>query len=84
MWVSIQCLNSEFTLCVCVCVSFPSVVPSLLVCLCSPVCEVRRAAVACLQTLQSAKSSVFLPVVQALLKATEELISDPAYLSQVS
>ncbi|XP_031436234.1 HEAT repeat-containing protein 1 [Clupea harengus] len=58
------------------------VVPSLLVCLCSPVCEVRRAAVACLQTLQAASSSPFLPVVLALLKAPEELISDPSYLSQ--
>ncbi|XP_076155665.1 HEAT repeat-containing protein 1 [Alosa pseudoharengus] len=58
------------------------VVPSLLVCLCSPVCEVRRAAVACLQALPAASSSPFIPMVTALLKATEELISDPAYLSQ--
>ncbi|XP_063039615.1 HEAT repeat-containing protein 1 [Engraulis encrasicolus] len=58
------------------------VVPSLLVCLCSPVCEVRRAAVACLQVLQGASSSPFLPVLQALLKTSEELISDASYLQQ--
>ncbi|KAL2099230.1 hypothetical protein ACEWY4_005710 [Coilia grayii] len=58
------------------------VVPSLLVCLCSPVSEVRRAAVACLQVLQAASSSPFLPVLKALLKASEELISDASYLSQ--
>uniref|UniRef100_A0A6Q2WUA3 HEAT repeat-containing protein 1 n=1 Tax=Esox lucius TaxID=8010 RepID=A0A6Q2WUA3_ESOLU len=58
------------------------VVLSLLACLSSPVREVRRAATSTLQTLVQVDSSPFHPIIQRLLRTTEELISDPTYLSQ--
>ncbi|KAG7254717.1 hypothetical protein CRUP_004232, partial [Coryphaenoides rupestris] len=61
------------------------VVPSLLGCLSSPYREVRRAAIAVLDTLGQAKdssSSAFQPIITRLLKNTEEIIADPAHLSQ--
>ncbi|XP_050980668.1 HEAT repeat-containing protein 1 [Labeo rohita] len=58
------------------------VVPSLLVCLCSGVCEVRRAAIAVLHTLSGVVSSPYYPLVENLLKSSEEIIADPSYLSQ--
>nr|XP_020444378.1 HEAT repeat-containing protein 1 isoform X1 [Monopterus albus]XP_020444379.1 HEAT repeat-containing protein 1 isoform X1 [Monopterus albus] len=57
------------------------VVPSLLCCLCSPVREVRRAALGALQNLSGASTSPFQPIIEKLLKTSEELIADPAYLS---
>lgn len=61
-----------------------AVVPSLLVCLCSGVCEVRRAAIAVLHTLSGVVSSPYYPLVENLLKSSEEIIADPSYLKQVS
>ncbi len=61
-----------------------AVVPSLLVCLCSGVCEVRRAAIAVLQTLSGVVSSPYYLLVENLLNSSEEIIADPSYLSQVS
>ncbi|XP_041671630.1 HEAT repeat-containing protein 1 isoform X1 [Cheilinus undulatus] len=58
------------------------VVPSLLVCLSSPVREVRRAALGALQSLSAASSSPFQPIIEKLLKTSEEIIADPSYLSQ--
>ncbi|CAL8302708.1 unnamed protein product [Lota lota] len=58
------------------------VVPSLLGCLCSPLREVRRAAIAVLDKLSKAKDSSFQPVITRLLKNTEEIIADPSHLSQ--
>uniref|UniRef100_A0A671PB53 HEAT repeat-containing protein 1 n=1 Tax=Sinocyclocheilus anshuiensis TaxID=1608454 RepID=A0A671PB53_9TELE len=60
------------------------VVPSLLVCLCSGVCEVRRAAIAVLHSLSGVVSSPYYLLVENLLKSSEEIIADPSYLSQVS
>uniref|UniRef100_A0A6Q2YKF7 HEAT repeat-containing protein 1 n=1 Tax=Esox lucius TaxID=8010 RepID=A0A6Q2YKF7_ESOLU len=60
----------------------PGMVLSLLACLSSPVREVRRAATSTLQTLVQVDSSPFHPIIQRLLRTTEELISDPTYLSQ--
>uniref|UniRef100_A0A673MUD9 HEAT repeat-containing protein 1 n=1 Tax=Sinocyclocheilus rhinocerous TaxID=307959 RepID=A0A673MUD9_9TELE len=60
------------------------VVPSLLMCLCSGVCEVRRAAIALLHSLSGVVSSPYYPLVENLLKSSEEIIADPSYLSQVS
>jgi hypothetical protein len=59
------------------------VVPSLLACLCSPLREVRRAAVAVLDQLSEATESSFQPLITRLLKNTEEIIADPSHLSQV-
>ncbi|XP_056286463.1 HEAT repeat-containing protein 1 [Pseudoliparis swirei] len=59
------------------------VVPSLLCCLTSPVREVRRAALAALRGLSGAAASPFRPITERLLKNSEEIIADPAYLSQV-
>ncbi|KAM4623532.1 HEAT repeat-containing protein 1 [Polymixia lowei] len=58
------------------------VVPSLLGCLCSPVREVRRAALGALQNLSGADASPFRPIVERLLKNTEEIIADPSHISQ--
>uniref|UniRef100_A0A9J7XVY5 HEAT repeat-containing protein 1 n=1 Tax=Cyprinus carpio carpio TaxID=630221 RepID=A0A9J7XVY5_CYPCA len=60
------------------------VVPSLLVCLCSGVCEVRRAAIAVLHSLSGVVSSPYYLLVENVLKSSEEIIADPSYLSQVS
>lgn len=61
---------------------FP-VVPSLIVNLGNPIREVRRAAIACLQTLGGAEASPFFPIIEKLLQSTEEIIADPAHVSQV-
>uniref|UniRef100_A0A4W4GBE1 HEAT repeat-containing protein 1 n=1 Tax=Electrophorus electricus TaxID=8005 RepID=A0A4W4GBE1_ELEEL len=58
------------------------VVPSLLACLGCAVAEVRRAALAVLQLLAGTTASPYCPLVEKLLSAAEELISDPSYLSQ--
>uniref|UniRef100_A0A8C1WCD5 HEAT repeat-containing protein 1 n=1 Tax=Cyprinus carpio TaxID=7962 RepID=A0A8C1WCD5_CYPCA len=60
------------------------VVPSLLVCLCSGVCEVRRAAIAVLHSLSGVVSSPYYLLVENVLKSSDEIIADPSYLSQVS
>uniref|UniRef100_A0A8C2IB40 HEAT repeat-containing protein 1 n=1 Tax=Cyprinus carpio TaxID=7962 RepID=A0A8C2IB40_CYPCA len=57
-----------------------AVVPSLLVCLCSGICEVRRAAIAVLHSLSGVVSSPYYPLVENLLKSSEEIIADPSYL----
>ncbi|XP_029449670.1 HEAT repeat-containing protein 1 [Rhinatrema bivittatum] len=62
-------------------VSSPVVI-SVLANLQSPVREVRRAAMGCLQSLNLVKESPFHPVVQSLLQTTEEIIADSAYISQ--
>ncbi|XP_058262423.1 HEAT repeat-containing protein 1 isoform X1 [Hemibagrus wyckioides] len=59
-----------------------SVVPSLLGCLSCGVREVRRAAVAVLQPLAGVTSSPYHPLLEKLLLSAEELIADPAYLTQ--
>lgn len=61
----------------------PVVVPSLLGCLSCGVREVRRAAVAVLQPLAGVTSSSYHPLLEKLLLSAEELIADPAYLTQV-
>uniref|UniRef100_A0A8C2FIR5 HEAT repeat-containing protein 1 n=1 Tax=Cyprinus carpio TaxID=7962 RepID=A0A8C2FIR5_CYPCA len=58
------------------------VVPSLLVCLCSGVCEVRRAAIAVLHSLSGVVSSPYYLLVENVLKSSEEIIADPSYFSQ--
>ncbi|XP_051959284.1 HEAT repeat-containing protein 1 [Xyrauchen texanus] len=58
------------------------VVPSLLVCLCSGICEVRKAAIAVLQTLSGVVSSPYHPLVENLLRSSDEIIADHSYLSQ--
>uniref|UniRef100_A0AAY4AU52 HEAT repeat-containing protein 1 n=1 Tax=Denticeps clupeoides TaxID=299321 RepID=A0AAY4AU52_9TELE len=58
------------------------VVPTLLLCLSSAVCEVRRAAIATLEIFLGVKSSPFHLLIVALQKATDELISDPTYINQ--
>ncbi|XP_033935504.1 HEAT repeat-containing protein 1 isoform X3 [Pseudochaenichthys georgianus] len=58
------------------------VVPSLLCCLSSPVREVRRAGLSALQNLSASSASPFQPITEKLLKTSEEIIADPAYLSQ--
>ncbi|KAA0725519.1 HEAT repeat-containing protein 1 [Triplophysa tibetana] len=58
------------------------VVPSLLVCLRSGVCEVRKASIAVLHFLRGVVSSPYHPLVEHLLKSSEEIIADPSYLSQ--
>lgn len=56
---------------------------SLLINLGSPVSEVRRAALNCFHSLSSMKESLFHPVLQHLGQKTEEIISDPTYITQV-
>ncbi|XP_059180177.1 HEAT repeat-containing protein 1 isoform X2 [Centropristis striata] len=58
------------------------VVPSLLGCLTSLVREVRRAALAALQSLSGVDSGPFKPITERLLKTSEEIVADPSYLSQ--
>ncbi|NXU49691.1 HEAT1 protein, partial [Turnix velox] len=59
------------------------VVISLLINLGSPVSEVRRAALKCLHSLTAIKDSLFHPVLQHLEQKTEEIISDPTYITQI-
>ncbi|XP_048392427.1 HEAT repeat-containing protein 1 isoform X2 [Stegostoma tigrinum] len=61
--------------------SFPVVV-SLIISLENPVREVRRAAIACLQTLTSVQGSVYQIVINKLACTAEEIIADPTHLSQ--
>ncbi|NXI45348.1 HEAT1 protein, partial [Galbula dea] len=56
---------------------------SLLINLGSPVSEVRRAALNCLHSLRGVKESLFHPVLQHLEQKTEEIISDPTYITQI-
>ncbi|NWR29845.1 HEAT1 protein, partial [Tachuris rubrigastra] len=58
------------------------VVISLLINLGSPVSEVRRAALNCLHSLRGIKESLFHPVLQHLEQKTEEIVSDPTYITQ--
>ncbi|OCT77815.1 HEAT repeat-containing protein 1 isoform X1 [Xenopus laevis] len=62
-------------------VSSPVMV-SLLINLTSPIREVRRAAMSCLQTLSFVRDSPLLPVVQCLVQRTEEIVADSAYVIQ--
>ncbi|XP_054622687.1 HEAT repeat-containing protein 1 [Dunckerocampus dactyliophorus] len=57
------------------------VVPSLLCCLTSPIREIRRAALCVLQSLSGAGTNPFQPIIDKLLKTTEEIVADPSYLS---
>ncbi|RVE59903.1 hypothetical protein OJAV_G00193470 [Oryzias javanicus] len=57
------------------------VVPSLLCCLTSPVCEVRRVALNALQSLSKANNSPFQPITAKLLKTSEEILADASYLN---
>ncbi|XP_061667288.1 HEAT repeat-containing protein 1 isoform X2 [Syngnathoides biaculeatus] len=57
------------------------VVPSLLCCLSSPVTEIRRAALDALQSLSRAGLAPFQPIIEKLLKTSEEIVADPLYLS---
>lgn len=59
------------------------VFPSLLCCLSSPVEEVRRVSLGALQSLSRARASPFWPIMEKLLRTTDELLADPSYLSQV-
>ncbi|KAF1505377.1 HEAT repeat-containing protein 1, partial [Eudyptula minor novaehollandiae] len=59
------------------------VVISLLINLGSPVSEVRRAALKCLHSLRGVKESLFHPVLQHLEQKTEEIVSDPTYITQI-
>uniref|UniRef100_A0A8C5UIS2 HEAT repeat-containing protein 1 n=1 Tax=Malurus cyaneus samueli TaxID=2593467 RepID=A0A8C5UIS2_9PASS len=59
------------------------VVISLLINLGSPVSEVRRAALNCLHSLRGVKESLFHPVLQHLEQKTEEIVSDPKYITQI-
>lgn len=61
--------------------NFAPVIPTLLVCLSSPVREVRRAALACLQILQVVTSS-FSTLIHALCERADELIADQNFLNQ--
>lgn len=61
---------------------FPVVV-SLVITLGSPVREVRRAAIACLQRFAKVPGSAFHVVVNSLVNMAEEIIADPTHLSQV-
>ncbi|NXO05043.1 HEAT1 protein, partial [Rhinopomastus cyanomelas] len=60
-----------------------SVLISLLINLGSPVSEVRRAALHCIHSLRGVKESLFHPVLQHFEQKTEEIVSDPAYVTQV-
>ncbi|XP_062428148.1 HEAT repeat-containing protein 1 isoform X3 [Rhea pennata] len=62
--------------------SSPVVIP-LLINLGSPVSEVRRAALNCFHSLSEIKDSVFHPILQNLEQKTEEIISDPTYITQI-
>ncbi|XP_061782683.1 HEAT repeat-containing protein 1 isoform X2 [Nerophis lumbriciformis] len=57
------------------------VVPSLLCCLTSPFREVRRAALSALESLPGAGATPFQPIIDKLLKISEEIVADPSYLS---
>ncbi|XP_040554197.1 HEAT repeat-containing protein 1 [Gallus gallus] len=59
------------------------VVVSLLINLGSPVSEVRRAALNCIHSLSGMKESLFHPVLQHLGQKTEEIVSDPTYITQI-
>ncbi|XP_019382662.1 PREDICTED: HEAT repeat-containing protein 1 isoform X1 [Gavialis gangeticus] len=59
-----------------------TVVISLLINLGSPVSEVRRAALKCLRSLSGIKESLFHPILHHLVQKTEEIISDPTYVTQ--
>uniref|UniRef100_A0A8C3L5Z6 HEAT repeat-containing protein 1 n=1 Tax=Chrysolophus pictus TaxID=9089 RepID=A0A8C3L5Z6_CHRPC len=59
------------------------VVISLLINLGNPVSEVRRAALNCFHSLSSMKESLFHPILQHLGQKTEEIISDPTYITQI-
>ncbi|XP_067844821.1 HEAT repeat-containing protein 1 isoform X2 [Heptranchias perlo] len=58
------------------------VVVSLVISLGNPVREVRRGAIACLQTLTKVQESVFYQVIDKLVHLAEEIIADPTHLSQ--
>ncbi|XP_078413403.1 HEAT repeat-containing protein 1 isoform X1 [Cetorhinus maximus] len=58
------------------------VVVSLLISLGNPVREVRRGAIACLQTLTKVQESVYQVVIVKLAHVAEEIIADPTHLSQ--
>ncbi|KAF4800678.1 hypothetical protein TURU_041932 [Turdus rufiventris] len=60
------------------------VVISLLINLGSPVSEVRRAALNCLHSLRGIKESLFNPVLHHLEEKTEEIVSDPTYIAQIT
>ncbi|XP_063299718.1 HEAT repeat-containing protein 1 [Pelobates fuscus] len=62
-------------------ISFPVTV-SLLVNLMSPVREVRRAALICLQALSPVRDSPFIPVLQGVLQKSEEIVADSTYVVQ--
>lgn len=49
----------------------------------SPVKEVRKGAIACLNVLRIIKDCSLSPVVQAVMERTEEIVADSAYVSQV-
>ncbi|XP_069787090.1 HEAT repeat-containing protein 1 isoform X2 [Narcine bancroftii] len=55
---------------------------SLIITLRSPVREVRRAAIACMQTLTKVSGSVFHVVINSFVDMAEEIIADPMHLSQ--
>ncbi|NXP45521.1 HEAT1 protein, partial [Heliornis fulica] len=59
------------------------VVISLLINLASPVSEVRRAALNCLHSMRGIKESLFHPILQHLEQKTEEIVSDPTYITQI-
>lgn len=56
------------------------VFPSLLVVLCSPFREVRRAGLSALRSLLAASSSAFQPITERLLKNSEEILADHSYV----
>uniref|UniRef100_A0A4W3IQ99 HEAT repeat-containing protein 1 n=1 Tax=Callorhinchus milii TaxID=7868 RepID=A0A4W3IQ99_CALMI len=56
---------------------------SLVICLGSPVREVRRGAIGCLQTLMLLRGTVFYQVIDKLVNLGEEIISDHRHLPQV-
>ncbi|KAF7648691.1 hypothetical protein LDENG_00153150 [Lucifuga dentata] len=57
------------------------VVPSLIACLTCPVREVRRAALGALESLSGVVASLFQPMVEKLVRKTEEIIADASYVS---
>ncbi|XP_071405700.1 HEAT repeat-containing protein 1 [Pithys albifrons albifrons] len=59
------------------------VVISLLINLASPVSEVRRAALSCLHSFRGIKESLYHSVLQHLEEKTEEIVSDPTYITQI-
>ncbi|KAG8444101.1 hypothetical protein GDO86_009331 [Hymenochirus boettgeri] len=54
----------------------------LLINLASPIREIRRAAINCLQTLGSIRDSPLLPVIQTLVQKSEEIVADSTYVVQ--